>query len=78
MHTFIKDEKTLLKKAFIVWSVPVVLQVKNLERMDLSDEEKLELTIDILKITQGMYKYTKCTFLWNLVSLYNSYIEGYL
>ena len=29
--------------------------------MDLSDEEKLELTIDILKITQGMYKYTKCT-----------------
>jgi len=49
-----------------------------LERMDLSDEEKLELTIDILKITQGMYKYTKCTCLRNLVSLYNSYTEGYL
>lgn len=31
--------------------------------MNLSDEEKLELSIDILKITQGIYKYTKHTCL---------------
>lgn len=30
-----------------------------MDRTGLSEEEKLELTIDILKITQGMYKYTK-------------------
>ena len=44
-------------------SVHVILQVKNVDRTDLSDEEKLELTIDILKITQGIYKYTKHTCL---------------
>ena len=34
-----------------------------MDRTDLSDEEKLELTIDILKITQGIYKYNRHTCL---------------
>ena len=51
--------KTVKIKPFdnsLLYSILVFMQVKNLDEMILSDEEKMTLTLEVLKVTREMLR----------------------